>query len=162
MGRMDFSIRPASVSDRTYIARLFFLTDVFGDETKPVSEFHTRDLPGYVDDWDPERDGGFMAFDQFSVPAGGIWLRYWSGPDAAGWANLGPDIPELAVAVESRYAGRGLSRRLLDDAVALARSQGAPAISLSVDKDNPRARHVYEKYGFEVVPSIEGAMQLKF
>ncbi len=79
MGRMDFSIRPASVSDRTYIARLFFLTDVFGDETKPVSEFHTRDLPGYVDDWDPERDGGFMAFDQFSVPAGGIWLRYWSG-----------------------------------------------------------------------------------
>ncbi|WP_257161866.1 GNAT family N-acetyltransferase [Corynebacterium cystitidis] len=157
---MDFSVRPASDFDRTYIARLFFLTDVFGDETKAVSEYHVRDFPGYVDDWDPACDGGFIAWDPFNIPAGGVWLRYWESDNAAGWANLGPEIPELAIAVESRYAGNGLSRTLIDEAVALARSQGAPALALSVAPDNPRARHVYEKYGFVDVPGVDGAMRL--
>ncbi|WP_018296981.1 GNAT family N-acetyltransferase [Corynebacterium lubricantis] len=161
---MDFHMRRATESDRTYLSRLFFLTDVFGDETREVSEYHLRDIPGYIDDWDPNRDGGFVVFDANRIPAGGIWLRYWSGPDALGWANLGPDIPELAIAVESRFAGRGLSRTLLDEALNLARSQGAPAVALSVASDNPRARHVYEKYGFKDVlgHSHPGAMRYDF
>lgn len=159
---MDFSVRPAAISDRTYLERLFFLTDVYGDETKALSEFHLRDLPGYVDDWDPERDGGFIAYGPGRVPAGGVWLRYWEGPDAAGWANLGPDIPELAIAVEKRFAGHGLSRTLIDATLNLARSQGAPAVALSVASDNPRARHVYEKYGFVDVPGTDGAMRYDF
>ncbi|WIM68219.1 GNAT family N-acetyltransferase [Corynebacterium breve] len=150
---------PATESDRTYFARLFFLTDVYGDESRAVSDYHLRDIVGYVDDWNPTRDGGFVVYDENRIPAGGIWFRYWEGPDALGWANLGPDIPELAIAVESRFAGKGISRLLLDAAVDLGRSQGAPALALSVAADNPRARHVYEKFGFTDVADVDGAMR---
>lgn len=147
VGCMEFSLRPATESDRTYIQRLNFLAEVFGDETSALSETTLPDLIGYVDDWDPATDGGVIAFDEYRTPAGGVWLRHWASEDQ-GHANLGPDVPELAIAVENRFAGHALGARLLDAACNLARSQGATRIALFVDPNNPRARHRYEKFGF--------------
>lgn len=140
-------MRPAAESDRTYIQRLNFLTDVFGDESGEIDESSITDLIAYVDHWDPERDGGVIAFDEYRTPAGGVWLRHWQDPEE-GHANLSPEVPELALAVENRFHGHALGAKLLQAACDLARSQGAQRIVLFVDPDNPRARHRYEEFGF--------------
>ncbi|QPK83644.1 GNAT family N-acetyltransferase [Corynebacterium qintianiae] len=144
---MAFTLHPATESDRTYLQRLNFLADVFGDEDGELSDDAVRGVESYVDDWDPQRDGGVIAFDSYRTPAGGVWLRYWKTPEE-GHANLGPDVPELAIAVENRFAGNALGATLLDAACELARSQGAKRIALWVDPENPRARHRYEVFGF--------------
>lgn len=145
---MDFTIRRADESDRTYIQRLNFLADVHGDESRPLDDQTLPGVAAYVDAWDPDLDGGVIAFDEFRTPAGGAWLRHWESPEARGHANLGPEIPEIGIAIEQRFYGHGLSKLLLDGVIALAREQGATKIALSVAENNPRARHVYEKYGF--------------
>lgn len=152
-----FTLRQATESDRTYIQRLNFLADVFGDETAEIGEEERRGTVEYVDKWDPARDGGIIACDQFRTPAGGVWLRYWESPEA-GSANLGPNIPELAIAVEQRFAGHRLGSKLLRAAVELAAYQGAPQIALWVDPKNARARHRYEQFGFVPVPEVKDAM----
>ena len=145
---MEFTLRPARESDRTYIQRLNYLTEVFGDESATLSESSLRGVNEYVDQWDPLRDGGVIAFDPYRTPAGGVWLRHWASPEQ-GFANLCPDVPELAIAVENRFAGHALGTTLLRAACDLARSQGARHLALFVDPDNPRARHRYETFGFD-------------
>ena len=154
---MEFTLRPASESDRTYIQRLNYLTEVFGDESAPLGESSLHGVAEYVDQWDPERDGGVIAFDPYRTPAGGVWLRYWQSPDD-GHANLSPDIPEIAIAVENRYAGHRLAVKLLQAAVDLATRQGAPKVALWVDPDNERARHRYESFGFKDVAGHNNVM----
>lgn len=153
----EFQLREATESDRTYLRRLNYLTDVFGDEAGNVGDSEREGAETYVGQWDPERESGIVAFDQFDVPAGGVWLRYWQSPDD-GHANLSPDIPEIAIAVENRYAGHRLAVKLLQAAVDLATRQGAPKVALWVDPDNARARHRYESFGFEDVAGHDNVM----
>ena len=144
---MEFTLKPATESDRTYIRRLHYLADVFGDESKPLNCSQEK-LTAFVDDWSPEHDGGWIAYDQDQTPAGGIWLRYWEPDNRISHANLGPNVPELFLAVEERSHGYGLSAVLLHSVCELAIDQGAEKISLEVMPENKRARHVYEKFGF--------------
>ena len=153
----EFQLREATESDRTYLRRLNYLADVFGDEAGTIGHSEREGAETYVGQWDPERESGIVAFDQFDVPAGGVWLRYWQSPDD-GHANLAPNIPEIAIAVENRYAGNRLAVRLLQAAVELAKRQGAPKVALWVDPDNDRARHRYEKFGFKNVEGEDNVM----
>lgn len=173
-------VRIAQEEDRTYLLRLLYLTSVFGDESEALPESHIPDVQRYVGDWSPLVDGGVLAFSNFEVPAGGAWLRYFTG-DEKGAAYMGPQspdadphdeslwatefdpesIPELCIAVERRYAGQGLGKILLDNVVELARQQDAPAVALWVDSENPRARKLYEAAGFsdiDIPYAAPGAM----
>ena len=173
-------VRIAQEEDRTYLLRLLYLTSVFGDESEALPESHIPDVQRYVGDWSPLVDGGVLAFSNFEVPAGGAWLRYFTG-DEKGAAYMGPQspdadphdeslwatefdpesIPELCIAVERRYAGQGLGKILLDNVVELARQQDAPAVALWVDSENPRARKLYEAAGFsdiDIPNAAPGAM----
>ena len=185
LGGMDLSnvndtqlrVRIAQEEDRTYLLRLLYLTSVFGDESEALPESHIPDVQRYVVDWSPLVDGGVLAFSNFEVPAGGAWLRYFTG-DEKGAAYMGPQspdadphdeslwatefdpesIPELCIAVERRYAGQGLGKILLDNVVELARQQDAPAVALWVDSENPRARKLYEAAGFSDIDIPNAAL----
>mgnify|MGYP002713606090 CR=1 FL=1 len=153
----EFVLREATESDRTYLRRLNFLADVFGDEHGEVGDDELEGAETYVGQWDPKKDSGIVAFDQYDVPAGGVWLRYWGSSDG-GHAKLGDDIPEIAIAVENRYAGNKLAVKLLTAAVELAKQQGAPKVALWVDPNNDRARHRYESFGFKNVDGHDNVM----
>lgn len=129
---------PTTESDRTYIARLNFLTDVFGDEHAAISEEFDRDFDYYVRDWQPE-GGGFIAWDG-GIPAGGVWLVYGT-EERHGYGHYREGVPELAIAVEPRYRGKGVAAQLLDIV------EGP--VSLSVHPDNKRAYQRYLKSGFQ-------------
>ena len=60
-------------ADRTYLARLNFLTDTFGDEFKELPAEFDTDFDYYLGGWEPSR-GGFIAWEG-NVPARQWWLK---------------------------------------------------------------------------------------
>lgn len=148
-GPRSFFLATATDADRTYLARLNYLTDVFGDESQEPNDHFEQDYRKYIKDWTPEQ-GGIIAWEDKLIPAGGLWFRYWEGEDR-GYGFYAEDVPELAIAVEKRYQNYGLGSRLIQAGIALAKHQQAPGVSLSVAGDNERAAHVYRKYGFHKV-----------
>jgi ribosomal protein S18 acetylase RimI-like enzyme len=67
-----------------------------------------------------------------------------------GYGFVAEDVPELAIAVIASRRHEGIGRRLLIDLIQASIAQGHPALSLSVNDDNP-ARGLYESVGFVVV-----------
>ena len=112
----DSALRAAAFTFQTDHAEI---ADVFGDESRR-RRGSVQSAEEYVGKWSPEHDGGFIAYDDELVPAGGVWLRYWKPGEDYSEANLGPDIPELAIAVENRSHGHRLGRILLQAACDLA------------------------------------------
>ncbi|MEX3610718.1 GNAT family N-acetyltransferase [Rothia sp. LK2588] len=144
----NFELLPTTEQDRTYIARLNFLTDVFGAEDGQLSDSFAEDFDFYVRHWDPN-EGGLIAWADL-VPAGGVWLL-WGSSAERGVGFVDESMPELAIAVEPRFRGTGLASLLLDGATKLAQKIGAPGISLAVAYANEKALKVYEHKGFAVV-----------
>lgn len=72
-------------------------------------------------------------------PAGAAWACLFADDDR-GYGLVATNVPELGMALVPSARGRGLGRRML---VALADAicaSGAPAVSLSVEDSNDRAR----------------------
>lgn len=144
----SFIYRETTTEDLTYIKRLNLLTETFGDEFGDVDPEEFRAASQfYVDAWNPER-GGVLVFDGLGIPAGGTWLL-WGDKQLHGTGYVGPEVPELAIAVETRFGRRGIGGQLLERAAELAADLGAPALSLCVHEQNPGARALYERHGFE-------------
>jgi len=78
-----------------------------------------------------------------------------------GYVKLGPlmlpvetDVPALElrqIYVLKAHHGSGIARALMDWAIATARQLRARELYLTVYTDNPRARRVYDRYGFTEV-----------
>ncbi len=62
----------------------------------------------------------------------------------------------LTVAVDPALQGTGLGRRLMDQALALARGNQMLSILLEVRPGNTRARQMYARYGFEQIGVRKG------
>ena len=72
--------------------------------------------------------------------------------EIAGYAVIDTQIlPEselFNIAVSPEYRGKGLSKLLMDSALADARKRGAETVLLEVRASNAAAIGLYEKYGF--------------
>jgi ribosomal protein S18 acetylase RimI-like enzyme len=62
--------------------------------------------------------------------------------------------------VRAEWRGRGIGGALLTALCDAARREGAPALSLSVELDNP-ARRLYERLGFEALREAAGATTMR-
>lgn len=56
----------------------------------------------------------------------------------------------LSAAVRGEHRGRGVGARLTRDVLGVLAASGAREVLLTVDRDNRRARGLYEKLGFRV------------
>ncbi len=101
----------------------------------------------YVKNWGRQGDAGLVAEDEEGRPIGAAWYRFFSD-DRHGYGYISPEIPELSIAVDPACRGLGIGTALLDALGDRARSEGVPALSLSVEEDNPALR-LYERLGFE-------------
>ncbi|HEY5388906.1 MAG TPA: GNAT family N-acetyltransferase [Solirubrobacteraceae bacterium] len=82
-------------------------------------------------------------------PVGAAWWRFFTDEDH-GYGFIEPPIPELSVAVTEGLRGRGVGGALLEALIERARDADLPALSLSVEVDNPALR-LYERLGFTAV-----------
>lgn len=159
MGQVTFTFRRTEPADLTYIKRLNYLTEVFGDETVDPDPVDFREgTRFYVGCWEPTN--GVIAFDEeLDNPAGAVWLVFAQQSKSAGENTVTPvgegyvgdAYPELAIGVEKRYQHRGLGGQLLEEAAQLAAELDCPGLSLCVHRDNPGARRLYVRHGFEHV-----------
>ncbi len=109
-------------------------------------------LAHYVAGWPRLTDFGAVAVDDGAgggAVLGAAWCRLSDATDP-GYGFLADDVPELTIGVAPAHRGRGVGSALLAALVERARVQGHRAISLSVEDGN-RARHLYERAGFQVV-----------
>jgi ribosomal-protein-alanine N-acetyltransferase len=95
-----------------------------------------------------------------SPDAGGLLLQI-DGEDAgvALWRTTVDEAELLTIAVRSAHRRRGAARALLHAVIERARGRGARLLFLEVGVDNPAARSLYAREGFEEVARRAGYYQ---
>ncbi len=67
-------------------------------------------------------------------------------------------VGHLGISVHRDYRGRGIGSALLADVLAKARKH-FEVVELTVFRENDRARHLYEKHGFQSVGTVPRAVK---
>lgn len=116
-------------------------------------------LAHYVADWPRGGDLGFVAEDG-AMDVGAAWWRLFTEQDR-GYGFVDEETPELAIGVVHGARGRGVGTLLLRALIDEAQRSALPALSLSVEVDNPAAS-LYERLGFETVGGDGGALTMVF
>jgi ribosomal-protein-alanine N-acetyltransferase len=86
------------------------------------------------------------------------------GPVVAGYAGMmfvpgGVQADVLTIGVASAHWGQGIGSALLGALIQAARDRGCTEVFLEVRKDNPRARGLYLRRGFEEIGVRRGYYQ---
>ena len=131
-------LRAATLANMNWSGPRFTFDDV--DEAADIVHYF-RDFPG-------ERDFGLVDVDG-ATPRAVTWLVFLPA-DRPGYGFVDADIPELSITTFNGFRGLGIGTALLAQLIEAAKGVGLSGISLSVEDGN-RARHLYERMGFEVV-----------
>lgn len=127
-----------------------------GDDTTPFRVLNEEWITSYfvLEEKDKETLGDP---ENIILRKGGHILVAYAGAEAVGCVALipmGGSVYELSkMAVAPRLRGRGVGRRVLDYAIALARTIGATSLFLGSSSKLPTAIHLYESVGFRHVPA---------
>jgi GNAT superfamily N-acetyltransferase len=113
----------------------------------------------YLDGFGRAGDAAVIAEDEFGRSTGAAWYRYFSA-DEPGFGFVGPDVPELTIAVSPEARGRGTGTALLTALIDHAVKDGVRALSLSVEEDNPAVR-LYRRLGFVPAGAHENAITMR-
>lgn len=113
-------------------------------------------LAHYIAGWPVEGDVGFVV--EEGRPLGAAWWRFFSKHDP-GFGFVDEATPEVAIGVVEEARGRGLGTRLLQALIAEAQRSALPALSLSVEPDNP-AVSLYQRLGFLTVGRVGGSLRM--
>lgn len=152
------TIRRANDADTAFMARTLAAAAFWRDETIGSVQ-HALAIPHfahYLDGWPRPGDLGVIA--EQPAPVGAAWLRYLNARDP-GFGYVDDETPEMTIGVMREHRGHGVGAALLNGLVTAARANGVVRICLSVEPDN-RAKHLYERHGFETVSSFDGALTM--
>ncbi len=152
-------LRRLTPRDVDFLIEMFVATLSWRDGSPPRSPediLGDRDLARYVVDWGRDGDDGIVATFPTGEQVGAAWYRHFTAADH-GYGFVGPDVPELGIAVRSDHRGRGIGRALMLSLLRLAADQGCHALSLSVEEENRRALGLYEELGFKRVQRVGDA-----
>ena len=143
---MEYSLQ-ASLPNQQKILQEFLYLAIFippGETPPDRTILDTPQLARYYQDWGKKGDRALFAVLGKQV-LGACWSRLFSA-DNPGYGTIQPDIPELSIAVCSKARGMGIGTHLLSHFLNQLKLD-FPAVTLSVDSDNP-AIHLYQRFGF--------------
>lgn len=161
-GPARFRLRPATAADAPVLWRMLGQAAAWrpGSPVPSPAELAADGaLARYVAGWPAPGDLGVVADGDAAGPVGAAWCRLLPA-DRAGYGFVAADVPELSVAVAPGWRGRGVGRALVAAVLDAAWSAGHPAVSLSVEQDNP-ARQLYRGLGFVLHERQGGAETLR-
>jgi ribosomal protein S18 acetylase RimI-like enzyme len=139
--------RPATADDFPFLATMLGEAAVWRPDTPtPTGDEVLADprYAMYLAGWPRQGDDGVVA--EQDRPLGAAWYRTYTAA-SHGYGFIAEDVPELSIAVVASRRREGIGRRLLVDLIDASVARGHPALSLSVNNDNP-ARGLYESVGF--------------
>ena len=143
------TFQPLTAQDGDVVRRFLYhaLHVPAGQPPFPPEIVEQPELRRYYAGWGRTGDIGVAA--QLGVRViGAAWLRLWTADDH-GYGYVDEATPELSIAVLPEYRGQGIGQQMLNHLLELAQGRW-PAVSLSVDRDNPACRF-YGRLGFHVV-----------
>ena len=113
-------------------------------------------LAHYVAGWPVEGDVGFVA--EGERPVGAAWWRFFSQSDP-GYGFVDDRTPEVSIGLVADARRRGIGTALLEALIEEAIGRALPALSLSVEPDNP-AMALYQRLGFVAVGRVGGSVTM--
>jgi ribosomal protein S18 acetylase RimI-like enzyme len=149
-GEDDIKYRPAEADDVPFLATMLGEAAVWRpDKPTPTAGEVMADprYAMYLVGWPRQGDYGLVA--EQDGPLGAAWYRTYT-ETSHGYGFVAENVPEVSIAVISSRRQEGIGRRLMVGLVETSVAQGYPALSLSMNDDNP-ARDLYESVGFEPV-----------
>jgi len=143
----DLHVREAVSTDEPFLRQMLAIAaDWRNAEASPLSDPLPEPLASYVRGFGGPTDFGTVASTE-DRDIGAAWCRLFP-PEDPGYGYVGPDVPEVAIAVIAGLRGVGIGAHLMAAVLAQARRREFPAVSLSVAPDNPAAA-LYRRFGFE-------------
>ena len=142
--------------DRRFLAAMLYEAATWrpGPREQPGAVLARSENARYATGWGREGDFGLVALNAADERLGAAWYRLFD-PAQPGYGFVGAEIPELTLAVRSPWRGQGIGTTLVNGLIEQAAAEGRPALSLSVEDDNP-ALLLYRKLGFQEVRREEG------
>ena len=153
---MVLRVRPARADDVGFMTQMLAAAAGWrpGSLALPTEQVLTDPtLAHYIEGWPQPGDLGVIAED--GAPIGTAWLRTLTAANP-GYGYVDDTTPELSVGVIARYRGTGVGTRLLGALLKQARAPGVPAVSLTVEPDNPAVR-LYRRLGFVQIGENAGS-----
>jgi GNAT superfamily N-acetyltransferase len=141
-----FAMRPATHLDEAFLFDMLYqaLYVPPGHEPFPRSVLEAPEIAHYAAGFGIDRNDTGLVAEAAGTQIGAAWIRLLNGANR-GFGYVDDDTPELTIAVEPEWRGRGVGTALLAGLIELV-----PRISLSSDPHNPATR-LYERLGFEQV-----------
>lgn len=103
----------------------------------------------YWDNWGAEKDDCCLVAIVDRTRVGAVWIRTFPGGEK-GCGYIDEETPEIAIALFETYRNQGIGTRMLQQIIALMKTEGYAQTSLSVSKGNPAIR-LYMRLGFTIV-----------
>ena len=143
----EFTTRPLTPADQPDLWEWLHLAlwDPPPAPPRPREVLRNPQVSIYAEAWGREGDIGVVG-EADGEAIGACWMRRITG--GAGMGYVDDETPQLGIAIQPKYRGRGFGRRLMLAALEAARAHGYRQVSLTVHPLNP-AIALYESCGFE-------------
>lgn len=119
---------------------------------RPVQVLQSPAVRVYAENWGRPTDVGVVAR-VGDADVGACWMRLL--PAGVGLASVDDATPQLGIALEPAFQGKGHGRALMAEALDAARARGYKRVSLTVHPQNP-AVTLYRRCGFLQVATRNG------
>jgi GNAT superfamily N-acetyltransferase len=156
--RINVRLRTARSADLGFLRQALAWAADWREEEADLRVLADPEIARYLENWKREGDFGVIAEGDDGL-VGAAWWRHFSDEDH-GFGYVASDTPEVTIAVAPENRGRGVGTALLSALADQARSEGIPALSLSVEEGNASMR-LYERVGFQRVADTGGAVTMK-
>lgn len=147
-------IREMQIDEYDFLWKMLREAIYSPDHKLPESIIHEPSIAKYAVSFGQEGDYAFV------IPAneglvGAAWTRLMRGENK-GYGFVDDSTPELSMAIEQNFRGKGYGQELINRVVDKLRKHGYTQLSLSVDKRN-RALRLYQRIGFSIFREEETA-----
>ena len=95
-----------------------------------------------------------------SQAVGAAWARIFPN-NSAGYGTIDTATPEVSISLFPDWRDQGIGRRLMTALLNRLRIDGRTAASLSVQRTNINALHLYESLGFTTISEHDGELVMR-